>query len=110
MCDMDDGWKGNHPSWCHLYLVSEDVDLRDVVGFLCGDSTQREVQNKQELFVGDMDTLYSSDWNDFADDTMCRNTIIVAIMGERDVNSAIELWPYCSIDAAIEKDHDKISA
>lgn len=37
------------------------------------------------------------------DNSASRNTATVETTGERDENSATEIWPDCSIDAPIEK-------
>lgn len=42
----------------HLYLIPEEVDLKDAVGLVYGDLMQPEGRNKRDVLLGDMDRLY----------------------------------------------------
>lgn len=61
----------------HLYLIPEDVDLKDVVAFAYGDLIQPEVPNSQVFPIGDVDSLYMSDEKKSADNNMYRKTFSV---------------------------------
>lgn len=98
------GWKENHGMRYHLYLFSEDVELKFAVAFAYGDSMQRGVQNKREDLLGDMDFLYLPDEKERADTDVSKNMSSVEMTGERDENSAMELWTKYWIGAPIEKD------
>lgn len=58
-------------------MISEDLDLRDVVAFSYGDSTQCDIQNGQGGFLGNVDPFYSSDVKIEAGEKGPRNTITV---------------------------------
>lgn len=44
-----------------MYLIPEDVYLKDSFTFAYGDLVQREVQNKCEILLGDVHSMYLSD-------------------------------------------------
>lgn len=49
--------KMNHGLQYHLYVIPEDVDLRDAVALAYGDLMYRNVQNKCKVPQNDVDTL-----------------------------------------------------
>lgn len=71
------GWEINHWLWYHLYLIPKDVDLKDAVTSAYGDSMQRNVQNKREIFLCDLDPYYLSNEKERAADNVSRNTTIM---------------------------------
>lgn len=59
----------------NLYLIFEDVDSKGTVTFAYGDSMQRDIVNKGEVPLGDMDLFYLSDDKKCADDNMSKITV-----------------------------------
>lgn len=56
----DDGWKQRHGSRFHLDMIVNDMKLKDVVTIADGDSIQRDVQNRHEASLDDVDPLFMS--------------------------------------------------
>lgn len=72
---MGSGRKRNHGLQNNPYVISDDVTLRDAAGFAYPNPMQCRVQNKRELFMGDIDLFYASDETESADDNMPKNTV-----------------------------------
>lgn len=53
-----DGWKWHQRLCYHLYLVPEDVELKDAEALVYGESMLIEMQNKRKVFLGDVGLLY----------------------------------------------------
>lgn len=87
------GLKGIHKLRYYLYMISEDMDLKDTMTSAYSDLMQRDLRNEQNFFLSDVDPLCISDEKDGADNTMCGNTSKVQMTGESDENSAMNLWP-----------------
>lgn len=72
---MGSGRKGNHGLNYHLYLIPEDLHLKNYVAFTYEDRLQREVRNKREALLRDVGPLYMSADKEVADNDMSRNTV-----------------------------------
>lgn len=65
-----------------LYLILEDVGLKDTVPFAYEGSMQRDVKNQREVHLGDVYPSYVSDEKHGADDSVSRNTAAVVMTAE----------------------------
>lgn len=101
------GWEGSRCLRNHLYLVWADVDLKDGAMFVYGDSMQRELQNKREFLLGDLNPLCMSDEKDAADDNEPRKIVSVWMTAEENNHSVIDVWPDYSTDTPIEENEDR---
>lgn len=84
-------WMEENNCWrYHLYLIREEVELKDMVAFLYGDLIPREVLNIRKVPLEDVHLL-SMCQTKGADDKMTRNTVSLKRTGERHESSAIDL-------------------
>lgn len=97
-------WKGDHGLRYHEYLLPEDMGLANAVSCACGDSMQREVRNKWEVLLGEVNPLCTSHDKEGADDTVSRTTICLEATGEGEEISAMDVLSDYAIDSQIEKD------
>lgn len=70
------------------------------------DSKQRDVHNKREPLVGDVNPQYLSNKKKCVGDKGSKNTVSVQMTAEEDENSAIDGWPDYFINALIVEDQD----
>lgn len=92
MQQVCDRWKGNHGLGYDLYLIQEDVKFKDPFFSLwLFDAVQRA--EKQDILLGDVDPLYTSDEQEVADENESKNRVSVERTEERDEKSAIHVWP-----------------
>lgn len=87
------GSKDNHVWRSHLYLVPENIHLKDAVAFPYEDSMQPEMRKKHNVLLCCVDSLYMSYEKKVAYDNVYRNTICVTMTREGDENRAMCVWP-----------------
>lgn len=85
-------------------FYEEYVNLRHAAAFVYRDSMQREMQNKCEVILSDVDLLYMSTEKECADDNKSKSTVTVKLTGVRNQNIATDIWPVYTIDTPIEED------
>lgn len=51
------GWKDKHVLRYQLYLIPEDMHMKDAVPFLYGDSTQSRMGSRRKVILRDVDAL-----------------------------------------------------
>lgn len=85
------GRKASHGLGYRLYLIPEDVDLKDAAAFTYRDSMQRDVQHEPEALLGDTGQLHNADRKEGAHNNVSRNTIPIERTEHRDENSALHM-------------------
>lgn len=55
------GRKGTHDSKYHLYLILEEVYLKNSVAFAYGNEMERKQGNKREVLLDDVEPIYGSE-------------------------------------------------
>lgn len=99
MQHADGVWEGSYGLGNHSYLIPGEVDLKDAVSFAYGASMQRNVLNKREVLLDEVNLVYFSHKKDAVDYNMLRSSLTVEMTGEGDDNSFITLWPLFSLEA-----------
>lgn len=96
------GVEGNHGFGYHLYLICDDIEMKDTSAYT--NSMQRSVYDQREVHPGDVGTSYMLVEKEGADDDMSRNTVTVEMIEEVDENSTLDVWSDYSVNAPIEED------
>lgn len=105
--NTSDGCKRNYGPWHHLYLIPDNVVLKDAVAFSYGHWTQRAVQSKQKILPRDADPLFISDEKASAHDNAFTKTVGGEKTEQGDKNSAIDLLPDYLIHLTVEGDQKR---
>lgn len=76
------GYKNYHGLRYRLYLLPEDVHLKDAIAPAYSSSTWRNEQDEPKDFPGDVRLIYSSNEKRDADDNVSSNKVTIEITGD----------------------------
>lgn len=93
------GWKEDPKQRYYAYLILKEGKLKNADSFTNGNAMRDDMQNRRGVLLGAVDLLYMPDEKLSDDDKVSTNIDTVAMTGERDDNSAVDVWPSYSIDA-----------
>lgn len=66
----------------HLYLIPENINLKDVDPYAYSDSMQRDIHNKCKGPLSDIDPLYTSDEKEGTEHYLNSNSATVEMIGK----------------------------
>lgn len=85
--------KEKHALRYYLYVIVENVDLKNAVTSMYGHSMQGNLQEKREALLHDVNAFSLYDVEEVTNDNMSRNTVATDVVGRGYNNDAMDLGP-----------------